>query len=130
MATPSDKFYGRQGAVHDSKHIALGNDLLTPLFGSIAVSSSGNNEVVAAVAGYRIRVLAYNFMSAGAVNAKWRTASTDLTGLSYMDAAGKGKVAPFSPVGWFQTAAGEALNLNLSTNVAVGGELVYVLVAA
>jgi hypothetical protein len=32
----------------------------------------------------------------------------------------------FGPVGNFQTVSGEALDINLSANVAVGGELTYV----
>jgi len=111
---------------HDTSTIAQGNTPLLPKFAIIQEASSGDNEVVAAVTGKKIRVLAYNFMSNGAVNAKWRSGTTDISGLSYMDAAGKGKVAPFNPVGWFETAAGAALNLNLSGAVAVGGECVYV----
>ena len=121
---------GGRSAIHDTAYIAADNELLAPHFGIIAESSSGDNEVVAAQAGYKIRVLAYNFTSNGAVNAKWRSATTDISGRSFMDAAGKGKVAPFNPVGWVETAAGEALNLNLSAAIAVEGELVYVLVPA
>lgn len=100
---------------------------LTPKFAKIAASGSGNNTIVAAVTSKKIRVLAYNFMSEGTVNAKFQSAAggTDLTGLSYL-IANTGKVAPFNPVGWFETVAGELLNLNLSAAVAVGGELVYV----
>lgn len=102
----------------------------TPLLvkhAAIAVSSSGDNTIVSAVSGKRIFLLAYNIMSNGIVNAKWKSgASTDLTGLTYMDAAGKGKVCPYNPKAWCKTAAGEALVLNLSGAVAVGGEITYV----
>ena len=102
---------------------------LTPLFASIAASGNGNNTVVAAVTGKKIRVLAYNFMANGTVNAKWQSGAggTDLTGLKYL-VANTGLVAPFNPVGWFETAAAALLNLNLSAGIAVGGELVYVTV--
>ena len=102
------------------------NEPLTPKFAVITASSSGNNEVVAAVTGKRIRVLAYNYVSAGTVNAAWRDgASTVIGGLGYW-VVNTGKVVPFNPAGWFQTTAGVALNLNLSAAIAVGGELVYV----
>jgi len=97
---------------------------LTPKFAPVALSETG--AVVAAVTGKKIRVLAYRLSSNGAVNVKWQSASTDKTGLLYMDAAGKGEVAPFCPVGLFETAASEALNLNLSASIAVGGYVVYV----
>ncbi len=103
----------------------------TPAYAVIAASSGGNNELVAAVASYKIRVLAYNYVVNGIVNVAFRSGTTTVIGgLGYWDAAAKGKVAPFNPVGWFQTDTGEALNMNLSGGIAVGGELVYVLVRA
>jgi len=101
---------------------------LTPKFAVISASSSGNNTIVSAVTSKKIRVLAYNFIGSGAVNAKFQSGAsgTDLTGLKYIAAAGGGICAPFNPVGWFETGSGVLLNLNLSGAVAVGGELVYV----
>jgi len=77
---------------------------LTPKFARIAASTSGNNTIVAAVTGKKIRVLAYNFIANGTVNAKFQTAAggTDLTGLKYC-VANSGLVAPFNPVGWFSS---------------------------
>lgn len=95
-----------------------------PKYAAIAVVGSGDNTIVTAVAGKRLLLLQYNYMANGAVNVKWRTNTTDLTGLAYL-VANTGKVAPFSPIGWCVTAAGEALVLNLSGAVAVGGELTY-----
>lgn len=108
--------------------IQNGTTALTPKFVAIAASSSGNNTLLAAVTSKKIRVLAYNLMGAGAVNAKFQSGAggTDLTGLKYIAAAGGGICAPFNPVGWMETASGVLLNLNLSGAVAVGGELVYV----
>lgn len=111
-------------------HIGIvysGTTPLAPQYAPIAVASSGDNTVVAAVAGKKILVLAYNYMANGNVNAKWKSgASTDLTGLAYMQ-ANTGKVAPFGATGWCITAAGQALVLNLSAATAVGGEVVYAL---
>lgn len=101
---------------------------LTPKFAKISAAGSGNNTLVAAVTSKKIRVLAYNLIGAGAVNAKFQSdaSGTDLTGLKTIAAAGGGLCAPFSPVGWFETATGVLLNLNLSGAVLVAGELVYV----
>jgi len=95
-------------------------------FASVAASSSGNNTAVAAVTGKRIRVHQAFLMATSAVNIKWQTAAggTDLTGLGY-PAANGGYVLPYSPVGWFETNAGELLNLNLSGAIAVGGVIGY-----
>lgn len=113
------------GAI-DGGTIYSGGTALTPKFAPIAESSSGANEVIAAVTAKKIRVLSFNLMASAAVNAKWQSAATDLTGLSYFSAAGGGISVPFNPLGLFETLAGEALNLNLSGAVAVGGSLVYV----
>lgn len=98
----------------------------------ISESASGDNEVVAAVANKRIRVCGYVLSFSGTVNAKFRSASTDLSGLIY-GAAAAVAVAPVGPQqpggvpGWFETAVGEALNLNLSGATAVGGHVSYLL---
>lgn len=102
-----------------------GNVPLTPKFAKIAVAASGT--IVAAVAGKKIRVIAWDLVCNGAVNAKWQShvTPTDLTGLYYFS-ANDGIAKSFSPFGYFETVAGEALDLNLSAAIAVGGSLVYV----
>jgi hypothetical protein len=104
-----------------------GTTALTPKYAKIAAGISGDNTIVPAVTSKKIRVLAYNFMSEGTVNAKFQSgaAGTDLTGLSYL-VANTGKVAPYNPVGWFESGSGVLLNLNLSGAINVGGELVYI----
>lgn len=94
-------------------------------YASIAASSSGANSIVAAVASKKIRVLNYVIVANAAVNAKWQSASTDKTGLSYLAANG-GVSSGYAPSGHFETAVNEALNLNLSGAVAVGGHLSYI----
>lgn len=99
---------------------------LTPKWATIAVSSSGDNSIVALVSGKKIRVLFWDLAPNAAVNAKWRSNTTDKTGLYYMTSQGNGHARGFNPVGWFETASGEALQLNLSGAVAVGGIVGYI----
>lgn len=107
---------------------ALQNGLtaVTPKFAVIQASAVGNNTIIAAVTSKKLRVLAYNFIANGTVNAKFQSGAggTDLTGLKYC-VANSGICAPFNPVGWIETASGALLNLNLSAAIAVGGEIVY-----
>lgn len=92
----------------------------------IAVSASGATALVAAAgAGLIITVIQYKLLAVGAVNVKFQSASSDITGLDYLSTDG-GVVVPYSPVGWFDTAANAALNINLSGAVAVGGVLSYI----
>jgi hypothetical protein len=98
------------------------------LYAKIDCSSSGANQIVAAVTSKHIRVLSFLISASAAVNGKWQSASTDITGLIYMDA--KGGATGDAQDGLFETASGEALNLNLSGSVAVGGYVAYVTEAA
>lgn len=112
----------------DTATVKNGATSLTPKFAAIAASSSGANTVVALVSSKKLRILGYVLTGNGAVNAKWVSHATTstATGLIYIAAAGGGAAAPFNPVGWFETVAGEALDLNLSGATAVGGHLVYI----
>lgn len=133
VITSTDLYTGLKSTI-DSISAKLASDAvmngateLTPKFAAIAASTSGNNTIVAAVTGKKIRVLAYKLSFSGTVNGKFQTGAggTDLTGLIYgvANVIDKGD---FSPVGHFETAAGALLNLNLSGAVAVGGYIVYV----
>jgi hypothetical protein len=104
-----------------------GTTALTPKFAVITASSSGATEVVAAVTSKKIRVLRFSLSANGNVNVKFQSDNTptDLTGLFYLTQYG-GAGAAFCPVGLFETVAGEALDINLSAAVAVGGVLTYV----
>lgn len=99
---------------------------VTDLFALIAESTSGVSELIAAVATKRIVVRALYLVANDAVNVKFQshTTPTDLTGLAYLAQNG-GLVLPYSGSGWFQTIAGEALDINLSAAIAVGGAIVY-----
>jgi hypothetical protein len=97
----------------------------------IAASALGDNIVVAAVPGCALRVVGYLLSFSAAANAKWMSdvggGAVGLTGLLYGSTAYPAVAQPVTPLGrgWFQTAAGKALNLNLSAAVPVGGHVLY-----
>lgn len=88
-------------------------------------ASSGSNEIVAAVAGVRYRVLAVVAVTTLANSIKFLSAATDISATFPLGANG-GLVLPFNEHGWFETAAGEALNINLSVATSTGVQLQYV----
>lgn len=105
------------------------------LSAAIQVTGTGVNAIVAAVAGAKIRVYAWSISSSGTVNVKWQssTGPVDLTGLRYMT-VGLVWDMPMTPFrvaskdAYFETAAGDALNLNLSGTIPVGGFVDYEIV--
>lgn len=115
---------GKASASAETSTVYNGTTALTPKFAVISASSSGDNAVVASVVGKKIRVLRWSASANGTVSIKWRSATTDVTGLSYLIQYASAGGA-YCPVGIFETASGEALNLNLSGAVAVGGVLTY-----
>jgi hypothetical protein len=92
---------------------------------SISVASSGANELVSATGGQTTKVYAIFLVVAAAVNIKFQSAATDLTGLMTMTASGS-LVLDNSGEPWFTTATNEAFNLNLSGAVQVSGRIYYV----
>lgn len=107
--------------------LLIGSAVVPVKYAPISAAVSGNNTLVAAVTGKKIRVLALSLSATGAVSAKLQSGAggTDLTGLRYMAANGGWELG-FNKLGWFETEAGALLNLNLSGAVATGGCLVYV----
>lgn len=92
-------------------------------------ASSGDNELVAAVSGKRIKVLALCIVAAGAVVARLESGAggTALTG--QMSLAQNGVVVwPESSSGWAIGDGDANLNLELSGAVSCDGCLVYELV--
>ncbi len=86
----------------------------------VSASATGDTAIVAARgAGIKIRVLAAYYVSTLANTVKFRSNTTDISPPTPLAANG-GMVLPFSPIGWFQTAANEALNGNLSVATATG----------
>jgi hypothetical protein len=98
-----------------------------PKLAPINVTTAGNSVLVDAVPLKKIRVVQLlitvkrgvdiNFQGSGDASKK--------TGPGFYPPGG-GAALPFSPIGWFETAAGEALEINLSLESQVGGMLSYV----
>lgn len=90
-------------------------------------AASGNNTLVAGVTGRKIRVLSAILVAAGTVSPKFQSGAggTDLTGAMPMVANGV-ITLPFNPEGWFETAPGALLNLNLNVAISVTGVVTYV----
>lgn len=96
----------------------------------VNASSSGSNTIVAAVVNKRIRVLSYVVIAAGDVTVTWQSASNAISGPMALASNGgaapaAGQATPGGLIGQFETNIGEALNLNLSAAIAVGGHLTY-----
>jgi hypothetical protein len=118
---------GKVAAANAYDAIYNGTTALTPKFATISTSSSGASTLVAAVTSKKIVVTDIVLVANAAVNVKFQShvTPTDLTGLLYL-AANTGFAPGYDPTGHFQTVAGEALDINLSGAVAVGGWLKYI----
>lgn len=107
--------------------VIIGNEECAVQYASISTAASGATQLVAAVAGKRTRVLAYFVQVDGTVAFKFQSNATDLTGLMSMTATATVPCAPgFCPLGHFQTATNEPLNINLNLAIGVRGHLTYV----
>jgi len=96
---------------------------------AIRCNTSGNNTIVAATSGKKIKVLGVFLVAAGSVDVRFESGAsgTALTGQMSLAADGDGFVLPVAPAGyhWFETASGALLNLELSGAVYVDGCIVY-----
>lgn len=122
-----DRLTDNVGVALQTDVILSDTSALTPKFAKIDAASTGNNELVALVADKKIRVLSAFLVAAGAVNVRFESDAdgTALTGQMNLT-TNSGFTLPFNPVGWFETAAGVKLNLELSADISVDGALVYV----
>lgn len=94
-------------------------------FALISASALGDNTIVAAVAGKKIKVTQYVMVATAAVAPRWKSgASNNLSGA--MSLAANGIISTPGGKVLMETVAGEALVLNLSSAVAVNGHLVYI----
>lgn len=89
------------------------------------IDTAASADLVALVAGKKIRVLGLVLVVASAVTVKLQSGgATDLTGAMSL-IVGVPLVLPTSPNGYLQTNSGEKLNLVLGSGVQVSGVLVY-----
>ena len=121
---------GRVSSSEETNTIYSGTTALTPKFAAIAAATSGDNTLVSAVTGKKIRVLVLTGVLSAATNIYFTSgaAGTVIFGGSTNKmnfAANSGLTLGFNPVGWFETAAGAALVVNLSAANSFSGGLVY-----
>ena len=123
-----DRLTDNQGVALQTDAIMADTTALTPKYKAI-VATTGDNTLIAASAGFKMRVLALYGTAdvAGTVRFESGTGGTALTGQVNVADTG-GFVLPFNPVGWFETDDGddELLNLELTTSGNFDGCLVYV----
>lgn len=112
------------GATIDVVNVANGLAALPVKFAVINASSSGYTQLVAAVSTKKIRVLSYAVVVASEVTVQFASASTGIT--HAMPFAANGGISAHSTHGLFETAASEALRINLGSAVQVSGHLSYV----
>jgi hypothetical protein len=96
---------------------------------AVSAASSGDNTLVAATSGKKIKVLALALAAASAVDVRLESGAggTALTGVMSLTANQPTAVFPPTEPGyhWVETAAGALLNLELSAAVQVSGCIVY-----
>lgn len=111
----------------ESSQMTAGGTVVTPKFAVIDAATSGDNTLVAAVTGKKVRVVAAFLVAAGAVNVRFESGAggTALTGQMNL-IANTGFVLPYNPAGWFETGSNTLLNLELSAAISVDGALVYI----
>jgi hypothetical protein len=120
----------------DVSNASDGSTVLVPKFARLSTASTGNQAIVAAVSGKKIRVLSMNVMATASTNAVWINDGTaDLHGTtSYkipLDVTGAtgagGFVLPFNQLGWFETAANNRpININLGSANGITAIVTYV----
>jgi len=91
-------------------------------------NTTGNTTIVAAQgSGQIIRVIFASVVCKSAVDVYFASNSTQISSTGGFGAGG-GIIMPENVHGWFQTAADQALNVNLSGNVNVGVNVGYIVI--
>ncbi len=117
---------------HVTQYDAKGSRIMREVKGeSVNATASGNTALVAAVTGFKIRVIGITLTNrdSSTVNVKFQTATSDITASgAHMLAADGGGYARDAQAGafLFETAAGAALNINLSGTSDVMVDVTYV----
>lgn len=108
--------------------LATGGISAQTKYAVIDAATNGDNTIVAAVTGKKIRVMSlFMTMTGTQVTIRFESAAggTALTG-QMLPIQGHTIVLPFNPAGWFETVAGELLNMELSGGQSVDGCLTYI----
>lgn len=100
---------------------------LTPkYFSETVVASDTDEELIAAVAGKKLRILALVLQCAGvATTSTFEAAGTTRKHVIPAGANG-GQVLPFNPVGWFETGVGQSLTVTTGAGSSTDISGVYV----
>lgn len=93
-----------------------------------SVASSGDNTIVSGVTSKNIRVLSWSVQAQGSVTVRWEDGSGTNISAPWQLLAREGVVKGPEALGhfYFESAAGQALVLNLSAAITVGVEVVYI----
>jgi len=114
-----------QAVIVNSGKVRVGNEDKAVKWAEINATTLGDTPVVAAVTGKKIRVLVIDFACSAAVNVAWKSGSAVVRQAQAF--AQNGGIAHNALPGWFvETAAGEALVINLSAIANVYGAISYV----
>jgi hypothetical protein len=136
-ATPAGtNLIGKTSSGLDVSNLYDGSNVLVPKFAKLSSATSGNQTLVAAVVGKKIRIVALHILAGASTNNIYINDGTDdLYGdatrkipLDVTGAAGAGGFAlPFNPVGWFETGAtNRPINVNLGSANSVLAIATYV----
>jgi len=109
--------------------VADNDDEATVKFATIATDGADADDVVAAVASKKIKVLGYVVYCSAATDITWEDGDgTDISGTINLVANGNlGVVAPVNPIGYFETpVANKSLALLKSGAVDCDGHLTYI----
>ena len=108
--------------------VSINGRELSPMRATFDENTIATHEVVAAVAGKKLRVVSALLGSAGSNTAIWKSDSTVISP-AFPLSADSGYVLPEAPVlGHFETAAGEPLQLELTAAERVAGHLTYLVI--
>lgn len=115
----TDKIMGSNGTAYTPKFILA----------NVAASQTDSN-IVTAVTAKKIRVLGVIVLTAATAtnvtfNSKGAGAGTAISAL-FACGANNGFALGFNPVGWFETAAGEALTVTTGAGSTTGFQIVYI----
>ena len=101
---------------HQSDAVMVNLAASTPkFFSETVVASDTDEELVAAVVGKKLRVLALVAQCAGTATDMTFESSTTTRKHKIPAGANGGQVLPFNPVGWFETTISESLTVTTGT---------------